>query len=111
MSAYTVKSNLKLNGVQYAEGEKIELEEAEAKPLLESGTIVAEGSAASPEAGGEEGGEGVEKSKYKVLQDLEYPEGASHEVGAILELTEEETAGFAEGTIEKVEDEDASKDL
>ena len=40
---YTVKSNLKHNGSEYVEGAEIELEEDEAKELLEAGTIVAEG--------------------------------------------------------------------
>ncbi|MCP6719737.1 MAG: hypothetical protein KJI72_00205 [Patescibacteria group bacterium] len=54
-----------------------------------------------PSVGGE-GGE-VTKSQYKVLKELEYPEGTAHEEGAVLELTDEEAGKFAEGSIEKVE--------
>ena len=44
------------------------------------------------------------KSKYKVLKGLEYPRGKVHEKDAVLELTDEEAKGFANGLIEEVEE-------
>ena len=125
---YTVKSNLKHDGRDYVEGDTIELEEADATPLVEGGTIVAEeGGEETPSTDGDstegdstEGGDNsegdqsegdAEKSEYKVLQSVEFPQGTPHEVDAILELTDEEAAGFAEGMIEKVEGTDDAENL
>lgn len=43
-------------------------------------------------------------SQYKVVQGLEYPRGIVHEIGSIIELTDEEVAGFDPNLIEKVEE-------
>ena len=47
--------------------------------------------------------ETIAKVDYRVLSGLEFPRGTAHVVGAVIQLTEEEAAGFAEGLIEKVE--------
>lgn len=44
------------------------------------------------------------KSEYKVLKELEYPQGTVHEVDEVLALTEVEAGKFDEGLLEKVED-------
>ena len=44
-----------------------------------------------------------ETKKYEVLQGVEFPQGTPHEVGAILDLTADDAAGFAEGLIKAVE--------
>lgn len=45
-----------------------------------------------------------EKSKFTVLQNLEFPKGTTQDVGAVIELTQVEADGFAEGLIELVDD-------
>ena len=44
-----------------------------------------------------------EKSDYKVLSGVDFPRNVPHAEGDIIQLTEEEAAGFVAGLIEKVE--------
>lgn len=41
-------------------------------------------------------------SEYRVLATIEYPRGVTHEVGAIIALTDDEADQFAAELIEKV---------
>lgn len=149
MKTYKVKSNLKHNKVDYKRGDKIELNETDAAPLLSAGVVVdtevsedddAEvatpqppvnevkrenddvegrvsvepGRVEKPQPGEETNDEEestetdeteVTKSQYKVVSGVEFPRGTAHEAGTVLELTDEEAAGFAEGLIVKVDEE------
>lgn len=64
------------------------------------------------DAGSEEGAGEAGKGQYKVLKGVEFPKGTPHEEGTVLELSDEEASGFAEGLIEKIEstDDDQSDD-
>lgn len=137
MSTYKVKSNLQHDGKAYKKGDDVELDEAQAKQLLQDNVVVdpndkddegdenaspqpsvnnvkREGDDVDGEAKVEPGAENEttgddkegtdEKLQFKVLQGLEFPKGTPHEVDAILELTQVEADGFAEGLIELVDD-------
>lgn len=60
------------------------------------------GPTAEEQASADNADQQAAKADYKVLQGVEFPRGTAHEVGAVIQLTEEEAAGFAEGLIEKV---------
>lgn len=42
------------------------------------------------------------KTKYKVLKGVEFPRGTVHKVGEVIELTEEQSAKFTDGLIERL---------
>ena len=45
-----------------------------------------------------------EKSEYKILKGLEYPKGTVHNIDDVIELTDEQASKFADGLIEKIEE-------